>query len=178
MRKKDEKLKEEILGYARELIQWEGSQALTIRAISNRAGIANGTVYNYFKNKDEILLELTEEFWNETLKDVSSSIISNTLIEHVSELYKYLRIRITASSGMLMEGLYKGKSISLLKEKLTEGIQVALEKDEGINISIWNEDLTPFDFANFILSNILQSLRDKRENIELFLRILRKTLYY
>ena len=31
-----------------------------MRALADRAGVATGTVYNYFANKDELLLALTE----------------------------------------------------------------------------------------------------------------------
>lgn len=37
-----------------------GAQAVSMRALADRAGVATGTVYNCFANKDELLLALTE----------------------------------------------------------------------------------------------------------------------
>lgn len=44
------------------LLEREGPQALTITAVSARAGVAAGTVYRRFGDKDGLLAELQEEF--------------------------------------------------------------------------------------------------------------------
>ena len=62
MRKKDDTLRSNLLNLARNIADEKGIDAINIRAIANKAGVATGTVYNYFSNKDEILLALTEEY--------------------------------------------------------------------------------------------------------------------
>ncbi|MFN2172470.1 MAG: TetR/AcrR family transcriptional regulator [Candidatus Promineifilaceae bacterium] len=44
-----------IIDAAIEIIAEQGFQKTTIKQIATRAGIADGTIYNYFKNKDGIL---------------------------------------------------------------------------------------------------------------------------
>ena len=61
MRRKDDTLRDTLLEYARELADSEGLEAVNIRSIAGKAGVAAGTVYNYFAGKDEILLALTED---------------------------------------------------------------------------------------------------------------------
>ena len=61
MRKKDDTLRDTLLGLAREVAEEQGPEAINIRDIARRAGVATGTVYNYFSGKDELLLALTED---------------------------------------------------------------------------------------------------------------------
>jgi AcrR family transcriptional regulator len=49
-------LKERILTAALELFQKNGFEAATTKQIARRAGIAEGTVFNYFRSKEEIAL--------------------------------------------------------------------------------------------------------------------------
>ena len=59
VRKKDDSLRGALIDYARELAEKEGPEAVNIRSLAGKAGIATGTVYNYFSCKDEILLALS-----------------------------------------------------------------------------------------------------------------------
>ena len=75
MRRKDDTLRDTLLNLARNIADTQGIDAVNIRAIAQRAGIATGTMYNYFSNKEEILLALTEEYWKQTLRPCSQGIV-------------------------------------------------------------------------------------------------------
>ncbi|MFF3505526.1 TetR/AcrR family transcriptional regulator [Streptomyces sp. NPDC003247] len=45
-----------------EILASEGAEALTVAAVSKRAGVASGTVYRRFGDKEGLLRELEEEF--------------------------------------------------------------------------------------------------------------------
>lgn len=47
--------REDILTATLELISEEGLQSITFSKIFQRAGVGSGTVYNYFKNKEELV---------------------------------------------------------------------------------------------------------------------------
>ena len=51
MRKKDENLRGILLDLSREIADTKGIEAVNIRAIAKKAGVATGTVYNYLGNK-------------------------------------------------------------------------------------------------------------------------------
>lgn len=61
--KDDQKLERRraLLEIAWELFQTTAYQALTMNEIAERAGLAKGTVYLYFKTKEELFLSLQEE---------------------------------------------------------------------------------------------------------------------
>ncbi|MDJ0756894.1 MAG: helix-turn-helix domain-containing protein [Ardenticatenaceae bacterium] len=50
--------REHILTAAIDVIAERGFQKTTVKQIAQRAGVADGTIYNYFKNKDDILLAI------------------------------------------------------------------------------------------------------------------------
>ena len=68
MRKKDDTLRDTLLALARKIADEDGLDAINIRFLAKKAGVATGTVYNYFTNKDEILLALTEEYCKPCLR--------------------------------------------------------------------------------------------------------------
>ncbi len=57
--------REQILEAAVKVFAEKGFRAAKMQEVANTAGIANGTVYNYFRSKDEVLLALLERL-NET----------------------------------------------------------------------------------------------------------------
>src|SRR6185312_10954407 len=51
-----ERTKERILAAALELFNKQGLEATTTKQISRKAGIAEGTLFNYFKTKEDLAL--------------------------------------------------------------------------------------------------------------------------
>ena len=56
-----EAIREKIVKAALSLFQSKGFDATTTKAIARKAGIAEGTVFNYFKSKDDIALHFFEQ---------------------------------------------------------------------------------------------------------------------
>src|SRR6476659_9982560 len=56
-----EAIREKIVKAALGLFQTKGFDATTTKAIARKAGIAEGTVFNYFKSKDDIALHFFEQ---------------------------------------------------------------------------------------------------------------------
>ena len=105
MRKKDETMRDTLLASARHIADTEGAGALNIRRLAMEAGVATGTVYNYFQSKEDVLLALTEEYWQKALLDMRLALRAETFIGQVAEMYAFLRERIADSGGALMGSL-------------------------------------------------------------------------
>lgn len=69
---------EEILQAAIRVLAVKGFQQTKIRDIAKEAGVADGTIYLYYKNKDELLVRLFEEVMQQVLT------ILRTALEEVS----------------------------------------------------------------------------------------------
>lgn len=59
--KKKARARDDILKAARELFFTQGYRSATMEAIAGRAGVAVGTVYNYFESKSAVLLAVTAQ---------------------------------------------------------------------------------------------------------------------
>ncbi|MBE2222185.1 MAG: TetR/AcrR family transcriptional regulator [Anaerolineae bacterium] len=62
-----------IIDAAIEVISEQGFQRTTIKQIASKAGIADGTIYNYFKNKDGILTAIIARLSEGEAEDVNAA---------------------------------------------------------------------------------------------------------
>lgn len=51
----------QILDAARELFVADGYDTVTVRKVAGRVGISHGTIYLYFRDKDDLLVQVSEE---------------------------------------------------------------------------------------------------------------------
>ena len=62
VRKRDSDVtRAQILEVARELFVSAGHEAVTVREVARRVGISHGTIYLYYRDKDDLLLQVCEE---------------------------------------------------------------------------------------------------------------------
>jgi AcrR family transcriptional regulator len=72
----DALVREAVMDAAIKVLRDKGLSGLTMDAVSEAAGVAKGTLYNYFKNKDE-LLEAVDERLFRPLKEALDELLSN-----------------------------------------------------------------------------------------------------
>ncbi len=90
MRRKNQELRQCLLDCARRIECAEGADGLSIRKLAAEANIAIGTVYNYFESKQEVLLAMTEEYWNDALREMQGSITAERFSEQIRQIYAFL----------------------------------------------------------------------------------------
>jgi AcrR family transcriptional regulator len=86
---------QEILGAARKLLDQSGLEAMTMDEIATAAGVAKGTLYLYFQNKDDLIQAMITQVGENILRDVQSSLQApgtpaEKLIRMVTVLLEYL----------------------------------------------------------------------------------------
>lgn len=182
MRRKDETMRDTILELAKEILNTEGLSSINIRNIAKKAGIATGTLYNYFSNKDEILIALTEDYWDKTLKEMTSEIGAQRFDEQLENIYSYLISHISRSAGILMSSLRNieptgRKKMQSMHIKLEAILLYNLENDPYIRKDIWDDYFTREKYASFIIKNLLLNLQNKESDISFLIEIVKKTLY-
>jgi len=65
-----EEIKSRILDIAQRIISEESLEALSIRRITNEMGYSSGSIYHYFKSKDDIILCILQERYQKIIKSV------------------------------------------------------------------------------------------------------------
>ncbi len=74
MTRKQEKKRKAIIESAIETFSKRGFHRAKISEIAKHAKVADGTVYLYFKNKDELLMKAFEYLFEEKLKDITEKV--------------------------------------------------------------------------------------------------------
>lgn len=181
MRKKDETLRDTLLSCARELARREGTGSINIRQLAVQAGIATGTVYNYFPSKEEVMLALTEEFWRDSFQEMRTVGEGKAFTEQLRDIYHFMHLRLDDSAMALMQSLRGVKStgyqrMASIQASLKAELLRRLTSDPSIQPTLWTETFTPERLVSFVLMNLLASLRQKADTIDYFLDILNRIL--
>lgn len=182
MKRKDAALHDTLLNLARSIVDEEGIEAVSIRALAQKAGVATGTIYNYFTGKDEILLALTQAYWEQTLLDMQTVITASSFCGKLQEIYIFLRERIDHCAGKLMSSLNNAETAGIVRmgsmHSLLETILVRhMEQDINIRSDIWNETFTREQFAHFIMTNLIMLLKTDAPNPDFLIELIRRTIY-
>lgn len=129
MRRKDEHLRLKLLKLAETHLREEGVSGVQIRRLAEAAGISTGTIYNYFHDKSEILLALTEIQWREIVGGLQNRFCGQTMMERISTMAEELRAAYQDLPGSLM---------TLLEERRDEGLRKMADVVAEIDAWIWN----------------------------------------
>lgn len=87
----------DILLAAKEVIDAKGYEGVTMAEIAEKADIVEGTVYRYFKNKDDLLLRVAEDWFLEQYGDIVD-------VSAFNGTYNKLRYLIWHSLRTIKEG--------------------------------------------------------------------------
>lgn len=186
MRVKNGALSAQIQECARQIAFSEGIAALGMRRIAQDAGVSVGTVYNYFANKDEILLALAEEFWAETLLEMQRCINPGRFTDAVAQIYRFLREKMRDVRAGLMPLFRGGDDASLaegrrrmhaMQQRLLAGLVQRLQSDPAIPAETWGGSFTPEAFALFVMANMLMLLQDGIDEMDFLTALIERTLY-
>ena len=133
--------KELIINAAIKLFAQKGFYSATVADVAKEAGVADGTIYLYFKNKDDLLISLFETKMEEILKRFSS------LLDTVQPADEKLRQFIHLYFEMIEED-----------RNLAEVFQVELRQSSKFLKDYHNQNF--IDFLNLIGDIIHQGQND------------------
>lgn len=83
--KKHDERKQEIINIAQDLFKEIGYNETSVSKIIEKANIAKGTFYHYFKSKDELLEAIVDETLNELIEN-AEIIVSNQELSSIEKL--------------------------------------------------------------------------------------------
>ena len=182
MRKKDDSLRGLLLQKARKIVETYGAGALTMRTLAASAGVASGTVYNYFENKEEVLLLLTESYWQGALAELKSVLRPGKFTGQLQQVFEFLRERIGEEGGVLMGSLGGVRSAGRermrgMQSAVEEELALRLEQDASIRPGTWTAEFTRERFSEFVFENMLCRIRGGESEIGFFLEAVGRILY-
>ncbi len=171
----------------------EKGMRVTISELAKSAGIGKGTIYEYFKNKEDIVFEilnlLIDEFNKELLNKLKKT---NTSFEkllvffeffykdyfELQKIYKeFLAITLTSSNKEMKDYATKSKSYyyEILENILNEGIKNKELKKKAVKYKKVIYNMCEGLFIESEVTNLIKNReKEVKKNIELIYKLLKK----
>lgn len=157
-------IKETIVIEARKMLISSGYGNLNMRFIAKQCGIGVGTLYNYFSDKNELVMEIFNDDWNKTIKAVKALETRNTSLKFkINEIYINIKKFLDNYLEVFMEMAYSAKQKECPRQDIMKPIYNSLE-----TILIFHKNIgeihceIPLDkLSHFIISSLVTLCREK-----------------
>ena len=164
---------EEILEHALKIAIEEGVDKVSIRKLATSCGIAVGSMYNYYKDKDALMTAVSEEFWGNILKDQEQLFRPGMgFTMFLEQYYSFLYGRLYTHDISWLSAMDAGT-----REQAHKLFLKVLEEDDRVIGSIWNMELNQNAFCEYVLNNIVALIRNGESNCRFFILLLEHLLY-
>jgi len=150
--------KELIINAAIKVFADKGFYTANVADVAKEAGVADGTIYLYFKNKDDLLISLFETKMEEILKRFSTLLNSNQNAEEKLHRFIHLYFQIIEED-----------------QKLAEVFQVELRQSSKFLKDYHNQNF--IDFLNLIGDIINQGQNDGRFKPEISIHTMKLIIF-
>ena len=120
-------IKSKILDSTKTIIESEGFDAVSIRKVAKLAGYTEGNIYNYFDDKDSLVIELVQQGFQRIMKATMAQIEEGLSLEEqiIQRFIRYTKAAIEMpeyyKKMMLSENAKILEVTSVLNDKTKEG---------------------------------------------------------
>ncbi|MCI2058229.1 MAG: TetR/AcrR family transcriptional regulator [Oscillibacter sp.] len=178
--------REAILKSCRQVVAEKGLTALNMRSVAEAGHIALGSLYNYFPSKDELVMAAIESVWGDIFQMDRACRADLPFPEYVRWIFESVR----RGAGEY-PNFFTAHSISVAsagrsraREKMERcfdhmklGMAEALEADGAVRGDAFRAGFSKEDLIEFVFWNILTLLVQKKDDCEILLEMIRRTLY-
>ena len=156
--------RELILDAAIRVLAEQGFQKTKVRDIAKAAGVADGTIYLYFKNKDDLLIQLFEyviaqvfDFFRDSLRDCSNS--EEKLFKFIFTHLHFVEKEVVVSYVLTVVMRESTTFIKDYKNKFFHDYLSMLRSiiEEGVREGLFSKDVDPL-FVSRIIFGILDEV--------------------
>ncbi|MGM9589139.1 MAG: TetR/AcrR family transcriptional regulator [Faecousia sp.] len=161
-------------------------KALNMRSVSKECHIALGTLYNYYADKDALVLATVESIWREIFHGVHQKVTGVSFPDYVAEIFAHIVKGAEAYPGFLT-----GHSISIASDKRDEaksimehtfahmkaGMLEVLQSDPTVSGNAFPPAFSKEDFVGFVLDHLLILLVQGQPDCHVLLEIIRRVIY-
>ncbi len=155
--KKPAERRAEIVKTARDLFLTKDYDKTTMQDFMNHLGIAKGTIYHYFKSKDELLEAVVEDIVNEHVKEMDR-LIQETAGNALQKIQALIEAGSKITAPLVLEKLHERGNEAMHTRLLVAGLmkQAPVYANlirQGCQEGLFHTDF-PLECAEFILSAI------------------------
>lgn len=178
--------KEAIMQACRSIVAEKGMKALNMRLVADECNIALGTLYNYYADKDALVLATVESIWRDIFHSGHQEEKDASFIEYVAQLYERIQNGAQAYPGFLtghsisIAGVKRGEAKSVMEHTFAHmkaGILEILRNDPSVSANAFQSSFSQEDFVGFVLDHLLILLVQGQPNCNILLEIIRRVIY-
>ena len=177
-----ENIEEKIFYNVIELINKKGFNNTSMKEIADETGVAVGTLYNYFSNKEDLVFNVIKKSWEETFIKLDKVLNSNLPTEIKYEkfiiiLYQEISKRKVVGGNLIQNNIIKEKKFNSIKTTLAKKFKkifTSLNKENN-SFKINLEQKRLLDTIVTTISYLAYSYPEDEKNIE-FLKNFAKKL--
>ena len=166
--------KETIVEKAMEIAKREGVDQVNVRKLAAACNMAVGSMYNYFPDKEAVIVAISELFWKELLCDQEKVYRRGmSFTQFLDQYYSFIYGRLKQYDRSWLK-VISGRTSELEALLLFRSVLAA---DTRINASIWNMELNEDAFCDYVFRNIMALLKAGETNCRFFIFLLEHLLY-
>ena len=172
---------EKLLSVAEVCAKEKGIMGFGMRDMARYSGLALGTIYNYFPDKDSLKIQFFSYVWE---KNIAAIPVADSYIREVVYIIGLLEgIVKEYPDFLIVHPLWVSEAIKpQAREKMYEIIDKvknllisSLDRDKKIRKDLFSENLTKEEFALFTMRNIVAAKSKESKNV--LVNVLEKTIY-
>ena len=165
--------REAILEHALAIAKREGLDQVSIRKLAKECGIAVGSMYNYYPDKQTLINAVSQDFWSTLIKDQDRLYREGMgFTFFLDQYYMFLYAKLSDYDRSWLKEMDQGT-----KNQTVLLFKSVLDNDDRVNQSIWNMELNQDIFCNYVLTNIIALLRAGGNDCRFFVFLLEHLLY-
>ena len=178
--------KEAIMQVCRRIVAEKGLTALNMRLVTDECHIALGTLYNYYADKEELVLATVESIWRDIFHADQRCVTDVSFSDYVADLYARIRRGAEAYPDFLT-----GHSISIASSKRGEarsamehtfahmkaGMLEVLRAEQSVRENTFTASFSQEKFVDFVLDSMLVLLVQGQTDCAVLLEVIRRVIY-
>ncbi|MGN0378336.1 MAG: TetR/AcrR family transcriptional regulator [Butyrivibrio sp.] len=178
--------KEAIMAACRHIVSEKGLKALNMRAVADKCHIALGTLYNYYSDKNDLVLATIESVWMDIFHmdgDYAPGLSFPDYVKHIFEsvqhgVRKYPDFFMAHAVGIANSERSRAKNaMADYFNHMEAGMLKILDGDSDVNPHAFSQSFSKTDFVNFVIENILILLVREKRDCNALIEIIRKIIY-
>ena len=173
--------KEAIMQVCRRIVTEKGLTALNMRLVADECHIALGTLYNYYADKDELVLDTVESIWKDIFHADQQCVTDISFSDYVADLYARIR-----KGAQEYPNFLTGHSISIASAKRGEaksamehtfahmktGMLEVLGADQSVQGNTFTSSFSQEKFVDFVLDSLLVLLVKRQPECDLLQEVI------
>ena len=177
--------REEIMRVSRKIVSEKGLPALNMRTLAKECGIALGTLYNYYSDKDDLVVAAIESVWQDILeKSAPDSGVSFS--QYVTQTYAHIVEKLKdypdflAAHSISVAGSVKGKARGMMERffgKIRSELHEVLQNDKNVDRSVFSDIFCEENLIEHVLDNIIILIIKGKPDCATLTEILDRLLY-